>query len=274
VLSWPLKMRAGKGSFFFGRLKEALKKISAGRHPVLAELHESFLGQAGGALELAAGKHYQCDTANAEVRKDGRPASPRVAEQAKEVLRTFNRVEGPLLYPRVLDPEFRLESERANYILRGVVDVLASRRLRRNGNLGLQGHRHASPLIDFAAGLRMADECLCSALQGQGRSLPATGRAVFPQRTQTKGGPITGHGPALARRCAPVSKRMALPHLSNRVLMPLTSRRRTSLHASAHGLGRRHQALRSPTMRRAIFATFFGTVAHINRLSYPVRMPI
>jgi hypothetical protein len=103
VLSWPLKMRAGKGSFFFGRLKEALKKISAGRHPVLAELHESFLGQAGGALELAAGKHYQCDTANAEVRKDGRPASPRVAEQAKEVLRTFNRVEGPLLYPRVLD---------------------------------------------------------------------------------------------------------------------------------------------------------------------------
>jgi hypothetical protein len=74
----------------------------------------------------------------------------------------------------------------------------------------------------------MADECLCSALQGQGRSLTATGRAVFPQRTQTKGGPITGHGPALARRCAPVSKRMALPHLSNRVLMPLTSRRRTS----------------------------------------------
>ena len=30
-----------------------------------------FLGQAGGALELAAGKHYRCDTANAEVRQDG-----------------------------------------------------------------------------------------------------------------------------------------------------------------------------------------------------------
>jgi hypothetical protein len=56
-------MRAGKGSFFFGRLK----KIPAGRRPVLAELHESFLGQAGGALELAAGKHYRCDTANAEA---------------------------------------------------------------------------------------------------------------------------------------------------------------------------------------------------------------
>jgi putative RecB family exonuclease len=55
-----------------------------------------------------------------------RPASPRVAEQAKEVLKTFNRLEGPALYPRVLDTEYRLESERTNYILRGVVDVLAS----------------------------------------------------------------------------------------------------------------------------------------------------
>jgi putative RecB family exonuclease len=55
-----------------------------------------------------------------------RPASPRVAEQAKEVLKTFNTVEGPALYPRVLDTEYRLESERSNYILRGVVDVLAS----------------------------------------------------------------------------------------------------------------------------------------------------
>ena len=40
------------------------------RAPAIAELHEIFLGQAGGALELVAGKHYRCDTAN-EVRKDG-----------------------------------------------------------------------------------------------------------------------------------------------------------------------------------------------------------
>jgi len=39
--------------------------------PALAELHEIFLGQAGGALELIAGKHYRCDTASAEARKDG-----------------------------------------------------------------------------------------------------------------------------------------------------------------------------------------------------------
>ena len=41
------------------------------RAPALAKLHEMFLGQAGGSLELVAGKHYRCDTANAEVRKDG-----------------------------------------------------------------------------------------------------------------------------------------------------------------------------------------------------------
>ena len=40
------------------------------RAPALAELREIFLGQAGGALELVAGKHYRCDTANDELRKD------------------------------------------------------------------------------------------------------------------------------------------------------------------------------------------------------------
>ena len=41
------------------------------RAPALAKLREIFLGQAGGALELVAGKDHRCDTANAEVRKDG-----------------------------------------------------------------------------------------------------------------------------------------------------------------------------------------------------------
>ena len=55
-----------------------------------------------------------------------RPASPAVADQARRVLRTFNTLEGPTLYPRVIDTEYRLESERGTYILRGVVDVLTS----------------------------------------------------------------------------------------------------------------------------------------------------
>lgn len=55
-----------------------------------------------------------------------RPASPIVADQAKQVLKTFNTLEGPSLYPRVIDTEYRLESERQNFVLRGVVDVLAA----------------------------------------------------------------------------------------------------------------------------------------------------
>jgi putative RecB family exonuclease len=41
-------------------------------------------------------------------------------------LKAFNTLEGPLLYPKVLDTEFRLESERQTFVLRGVVDVLVS----------------------------------------------------------------------------------------------------------------------------------------------------
>jgi hypothetical protein len=40
------------------------------RAPAPAEMHEIFLGKSGGALELVAGKHCWCDTANAEVGKD------------------------------------------------------------------------------------------------------------------------------------------------------------------------------------------------------------
>lgn len=55
-----------------------------------------------------------------------RPASPAVRERALMVLQAFNRVEGPTLYPRVFDTEYRLETDRGEYVLRGVVDVLAA----------------------------------------------------------------------------------------------------------------------------------------------------
>jgi len=44
--------------------------------------------------------------------------------QAKEVLNKFNRIEGPSLYPRVKDTEHRVQSDREQYIVEGVVDVL------------------------------------------------------------------------------------------------------------------------------------------------------
>lgn len=48
-----------------------------------------------------------------------------IREKALRVLKAFNRIEGPALYPRIFDTEYRLESDRINYVLRGIVDVLA-----------------------------------------------------------------------------------------------------------------------------------------------------
>jgi putative RecB family exonuclease len=68
---------------------------------------------------------YFNDVQNALKSHGVRPASPAVTAKASRVLRIFNRVEGPTLYPLIRDTEFRLESERPQYVLRGVVDVLA-----------------------------------------------------------------------------------------------------------------------------------------------------
>ena len=48
-----------------------------------------------------------------------------VRDQALRVLKRFNNLEGPDLYPRVVDTECRLKSDREDYILHGNVDVLA-----------------------------------------------------------------------------------------------------------------------------------------------------
>ena len=99
-------------------------------HQVLDRCHRHFSGLFGhpsGTFPTDADIDAYFFEVDRAMRAHGvRPASPRVAEQAKEVLKSFNRIEGPTLYPRVLDTEYRLESERTSYILRGVVDVLAS----------------------------------------------------------------------------------------------------------------------------------------------------
>lgn len=44
--------------------------------------------------------------------------------QAVKILQYFNQLEGPTLYPRVIDTEHRLQADRSNHILHGVVDLL------------------------------------------------------------------------------------------------------------------------------------------------------
>ena len=98
-------------------------------HQVLDRCHRHYWGLAGhpfGTMPLDTDIDEYFSEAQNALRSHGvRPASPEVAQKARRVIKAFNRVEGPVLYPLIRDTEFRLESERDDYVLRGVVDVLA-----------------------------------------------------------------------------------------------------------------------------------------------------
>jgi PD-(D/E)XK nuclease superfamily len=98
-------------------------------HQVLDLTHRHYAGLQGhppGALPNDADVDRYFNEVQNALRSHGvRPASPAAAEKALHVLKLFNRVEGPALYPLIRSTEFRLESERPQYVLRGVVDVLA-----------------------------------------------------------------------------------------------------------------------------------------------------
>ncbi len=99
-------------------------------HQVLDRCHRHYSGlfqYPRGTFPTDTDVDSYYDEVDQALRAHGiRPASPAVAAKARLVLKTFNAVEGPELYPRVQDTEYRLESERANYVLRGVVDVLSA----------------------------------------------------------------------------------------------------------------------------------------------------
>jgi putative RecB family exonuclease len=99
-------------------------------HQVLDRCHRHYSGLLGhqpGTFPTDADiDAYFNEVQSALLAHGVRPAGPHIAGQAVELLKTFNRVEGPQLYPRVRDTEYRLEAEQNNYVLRGVVDVLAS----------------------------------------------------------------------------------------------------------------------------------------------------
>ena len=60
------------------------------------------------------------------LRSQGMRVPGQVKDFALRILTSFNKIEGKDLYPRVIDTEHRLQAEREDYILYGVVDVLLS----------------------------------------------------------------------------------------------------------------------------------------------------
>ena len=100
-------------------------------HQVLDRAHAHYMGRLDSAtketiptdLEIEG---YFAEVENALKARGIRPVARRVRDVALDKVKAFNIVEGPVLYPLVQDTEHRLQTEQEDYILHGVVDVLAS----------------------------------------------------------------------------------------------------------------------------------------------------
>lgn len=98
-------------------------------HQVLDRAHAHYRGELGvppGTFPTDADiENYFTEVENALVARRIR-AVQSVRDQAKTILKRFNSLEGPSLYPRIIDTECRLQADQGQYILHGNVDVLVS----------------------------------------------------------------------------------------------------------------------------------------------------
>ena len=97
-------------------------------HQVLDRAHAHFQGKLGapqGSLPTDTDiENYFSEVENALIAQRIR-AVKNVRDQALTVLKRFNSLEGPTLYPRVIDTEYRLQADQEQYILHGNVDLIA-----------------------------------------------------------------------------------------------------------------------------------------------------
>lgn len=98
-------------------------------HQVLDRAHAHYRGDLGapaGTLPTDTDiDNYFTEVENA-LKSRGIRAVQSVKEQAKTILKRFNSLEGPTLYPRIIDTECHLQANRDEYILHGNVDVLVA----------------------------------------------------------------------------------------------------------------------------------------------------
>ena len=101
-------------------------------HQVLDRAHAHYRGEFGaspGTLPTDTDiDNYFTEVENALKSRRIR-AVQSVKDQAKIILKRFNSLEGPILYPRIIDSECRLQADQGQYILHGNVDVLVSSNL-------------------------------------------------------------------------------------------------------------------------------------------------
>lgn len=98
-------------------------------HQVLDRAHAHYRGELGapaGTMPTDADiEAYFAEVENALIARRIR-AVQKVRDQAKTILKRFNSLEGPVLYPRIIDTECRLQADQGQYVLHGNVDVLVA----------------------------------------------------------------------------------------------------------------------------------------------------
>jgi len=116
-------------------------------HQVLDRAHAHFRGELGvpiGSLPTDADiENYFAEVENALIARRIR-AVQSVREQAKAILKRFNSLEGPTLYPRILDTECRLQANQGEYILHGTVDVLVASNVDGDNEVEIWDYKGAS----------------------------------------------------------------------------------------------------------------------------------
>ena len=98
-------------------------------HQVLDRAHMHFKGvldpQKRGLIPTDEDIEHYFFEVNQALKARRISAGEVVKEQALCIIKRFNRVEGPTLYPRVVNTECNLQADKTDYILNGNVDVLA-----------------------------------------------------------------------------------------------------------------------------------------------------
>lgn len=113
-------------------------------HQVLDLAHTHYRGELGfptGTMPTEADiSRYFGEVENALKARRIRAVN-NVKDQALRVLQRFNALEGPLLYPRILDTECLLQAQQPGYILHGNVDVLAQAGSASNGGVEIWDYK-------------------------------------------------------------------------------------------------------------------------------------
>ncbi len=84
------------------------------------------IARVGGPLPPSDILRYFLEIENGLISRGIRAITPDMRVKAVRLLQYFNRLEGPVLYPRVADTEHRLQADRQSHILHGVVDLLVN----------------------------------------------------------------------------------------------------------------------------------------------------